>query len=219
MRHVLPRSGTGVGYEHSYTRFLPPSRPGMGARDPDRPSRRLLGPPGSHAQGRTGPPAGPHGNAAHRDIKQALPRKSHVTVVRVAPPSPSWLAAVLLLASQGPCSRSRSPGDRLCYGLSRDPTTCPLTRSPATPHIRSRTLCGGLSSLPPSLPCNNPDWCRASGKPSSPHLQRGRGTGIRRAESGCCPGAQQGDSDRNSPEAWPSQPGVGGTDSPPTQHR
>lgn len=73
----------------------------MGARDPERPSR-LAGHPGSHAQGRSGPPAGPHGNAAHRDIKQALPRKSHVTVVRVAPPSPSWLAAALLLARQGP---------------------------------------------------------------------------------------------------------------------
>lgn len=64
------------------------------------------------------------------------------------------------------------------------------------------------------------------------HLQRGRGAGIwgdpsqvpeiRRAESGCCSGAQKGDSDRNSPRPGPANQrwgGAGGPDSPPTQHQ
>lgn len=70
-----------------------------GSRDPDRPSRPT-GHPSSHA----GPPAGPHGNATHRHIKQALPRKSHVTAVKSGSSQPSPRpAAVTPHACQGPC--------------------------------------------------------------------------------------------------------------------
>lgn len=63
------------------------------------------------------------------------------------------------------------PGDRLCYGLSWDPTTCPLTRALVTAHIR-RTLCSGPSSLPLTLSFNRPKLALgAAGKLWSIHLQ------------------------------------------------